>query len=143
MNETEQKVRSLLNVMDSFPDKDRGVVDTAEMREICQSWLELHRERDEARAGNHQANEYEPTWAQLVDAWKQRATEAETRGYERGVRQAADAVEEHETNWKVGPSENKAEVRSAILALLEPKLSDLPHNEKISETAHTLQKPEA
>jgi hypothetical protein len=50
MSQTEQKVRSLLNVMDSFPDKDRGVVETAEMREICRSWLELHRERDEARA---------------------------------------------------------------------------------------------
>jgi hypothetical protein len=51
---------------------------------------DLIRERDEARAGNHQANEYEPTWAQLVDYWKQRATEAEDRGYERGVKEASD-----------------------------------------------------
>lgn len=44
--------------------------------------------------------------------------EAEARGYRKGVEDAADAVELHETNWRVGPSENKVEVRAAILALL-------------------------
>ena len=28
------------------------------------------KERDEAQAGNHAANEYEPTWAEAVDIWK-------------------------------------------------------------------------
>ena len=31
---------------------------------------ELVKERDEAQAGNHAANEYEPTWAEAVDIWK-------------------------------------------------------------------------
>ena len=39
----------------------------------------LEAERDEARAGNHSANEHEPTWAQLCDYWKARALAAETK----------------------------------------------------------------
>jgi hypothetical protein len=84
--------------------------------------LQLIRERDEARAGNHQANEYEPTWAQLVDYWKQRATEAEARGYRKGVEDAAKVVEVTADKFS-----SERTIRT-ILALLEPD---------------TLQKPEA
>ena len=38
---------------------------------------ELEAERDEARAGNHAANEHEPTWAQLCDYWRERAIKSE------------------------------------------------------------------
>jgi hypothetical protein len=88
----------------------------------------LIRERDEARAGNYRENDFTPTWVELVNFWRDSFEKAEARGFERGVREAADATEEYEIDWRVGPSENRLYIKRAILALLEPV---------------TLQKPEA
>jgi hypothetical protein len=53
---------------------------------------------------------------------------AEARGFERGVREAAKACD-----WGDIYGDNALK---CILALLEPNLSDLPHNRELSETAH-------
>jgi hypothetical protein len=84
----------------------------------------LIRERDEARA------KLEATEAALYQANEQKHWH-----YERGVREAAKVVQSMRTS-------TTASAAHAILNLLEPKLSDPPHNEEISETAHTPQKPD-
>lgn len=112
MSDIEQAVRSLLSVMDSFPDKDRGIVDTAEMREICQSWLELRRERDEARAELvNLKSKITEDWVTVSAEMPGICAEAEARGYQRGVQDAARAVD-----WGDIYGYN---AKKAILALLD------------------------
>jgi hypothetical protein len=93
--------------IDSIHDKDMQI-------------SQLIRERDEARAEAKEAKE-------LMQVHAAEIFGAEARGFERGVREAAEATEEYEIDWRVGPSENRLYIKRAILALLEP----------------TLQKPEA
>jgi hypothetical protein len=65
----------------------------------------------------------------MADQINKMLAEAEARGYERGVREAVEA----------GNKESRKElygwfyIRAAILALLEPRLSDLPHKPEISD----------
>jgi hypothetical protein len=87
---------------------------------------QYRQERDEARAERDTYKiAYENVYANQ-EGMILTATEAEARGFERGVREAAAVLDRD--GW--------SSPRDAILALLEPKLSDLPHSEGISEPAH-------
>ena len=67
-----ERIRELLALRSATP------MPGADTLETLSSELErVKGERDEARAGNHAANEYEPTWAELSSAWKARAERAE------------------------------------------------------------------
>ena len=64
---------------------------------------ELERERDEARAGNCAANEYEPTWAEAVDIWKvnsQRLEAKLTKAVE-ALREIAGSVPYADNPWQI------------------------------------------
>jgi uncharacterized coiled-coil DUF342 family protein len=92
----------------------------------------LKRQRDEARAERQAIGAMKDMHIGMLH-------EAEARGFERGVKEAVEAGDKMAEKGTYG----WVWLRAAILALLEPKLSDPTHNEGISETAHTLQKPEA
>jgi hypothetical protein len=72
-------------------------------------------------AKGEDCGEHVPTWEELADNWKQRATEAEARGYRRGVEDAA----------KVAKSFGDAQdVAYEILDLLEQSSdTNSPHPE--------------
>jgi chromosome segregation ATPase len=84
----------------------------------------LIRERDEARA---EAADTEAGMAALNETIQNAVDailEAEARGFERGIREAAKAME---TNW------HREDPVRLILALLELKLPEPPHKPEISD----------
>jgi hypothetical protein len=100
---------------------------------------ELIRERDEARALVETLTDENEQLTTEIEGLIEKHNEAEARGFERGVREASDFClnQGFRRRGEDGDADYVWHLAGqSILALLEPKLSELPHNEGISETAH-------
>jgi hypothetical protein len=96
--------------MNNAPDITLGEA-LEEIRQLRLAGETLRRERDEARAAVTTANS-------VVAEWQRDMEKAEARGYERGAREAAYVANEFAKD-RMGTL-SAAELRAAILALLEP-----------------------
>jgi hypothetical protein len=112
-------------------EEDLSKSDLIQMVKHCRKRnAELTVERDEARAELEEI--YFDDTAAGEKSIPTKLVEAEARGFERGVKEAVEAGDKMAEKGTYG----WVWLRAAILALLEPSLSDLPHKPEISDLPH-------